>query len=73
MVGSVAYPVGDLGQFEAAGKFWALAMTGASVLSLLFLLRSIPREPESFWRFVGIIGAVSSGIGAVSGTIKLLS
>lgn len=67
--------LGSLGEnpFTTTETVWTLVGIASATLSLIFLIRAIPREPEGFWKAVGIMGAVGSGVAVAGGAFKLFS
>jgi hypothetical protein len=59
--------------FETVGKTWAAIGLAASLFSLVFLMRSVQREEDTFWRGIGIGGIVGAGISVYGSASKVLS
>jgi hypothetical protein len=63
----------SLNPFETVGKTWAAIGLAASLFSLIFLMRAIQREDDSFWRGIGIAGIAGAGFSVYGGLSKVLA
>lgn len=59
--------------FETIGRTWAAIGLAASLFSLVFLMRAIQREEDTFWRSIGIGGIIGAGISVYGSASKVLS